>query len=527
MHFYLTISHENQTVIVLDENGDPGSLLDETLSYGDVCLLLSTAEKTGYFVFKSFRFSVKKLLDTACSACYLVSQESDIAIEKARSLTRALEILRSISIDLDRCRSLDEIYYYSVRGVLRYLDLDRAAVLLLNADENTIAGTWGTDRHGAIRDEHTLTISLSDTPWYKPFLESSASVFIQENVRLFDIDEEVGTGWNAITPLRYGEQIVGWLVADNLIHSRQFSPNDQTLMLLYSQTISQWIARFKAEQNLKELNESLEQKVEQKTAELQEIIHSLATTRQNLVSTEKARTLATFTAGIAHEINNPIGFIRSNLSFIGKVSGRVVESVSQLDSDLVGDSIDHLKEVEEVIEESVQGLDRVTHIISLLQPLNNLSDEQHQTFDVIQSIDFIILSLEKNADCISIEQPEHPITVELPMQVFTLALENVLTNALEAVQASDKPKITIRVIEQNNHIAVEVVDNGIGISAGNIKSIFDPFFTTKAVGEGVGLGLALSENLIKMINGYITVSSTEGKGTCMTLVFPREVKLND
>ncbi|WP_132701657.1 GAF domain-containing sensor histidine kinase [Reinekea marinisedimentorum] len=522
----MTLNDETQTASVLDAHGEPGALLGETLSFSDASQLLSVAEKTGYFVFKGLRFSVKPLLSKAGASCYLVFQESDIDYEKTRSLTRALEVLRNISQDLDQCKTLDEIYYCSVNGVLHYLDFDRAAIFLLNPDGESIVGTWGTDCNGAIRDEHSLVERLQDSPWYQGAVNAAGKVYVQQNASLFENHEVVGHGWHAVAAIRYSEDTVGWLVADNLIHSRHFSPNDQTLMLLFSQTIGQWIARFKAEQNLKELNESLEQKVEQKTSELQDIIHSLATTRENLVSTEKARTLANFTAGIAHEINNPIGFIRSNLSFIGKVSGKVVESVSQLDSALVGHSIEHLKEVEEVIEESVQGLDRVTHIISLLQPLNNLSDEQHQSFDVIQSIDFIILSLEKNADCISVMQPENPITVELPMQVFTLALENVLTNALEAVQDNPGPAITVRVIEQDDHIAVEVTDNGIGISAANLNSIFDPFFTTKAVGDGVGLGLSLSENLVKMINGSIKVTSTEGKGTSMTLVFPRGIKLN-
>jgi signal transduction histidine kinase len=512
-----------KSVSVLDQYGEPDNTVGEQLTYQNVEQLLNASAKTGYFVFNGFRHCIKPLLEVADSACYLLIRESDSEHKKTQTLTHALEVLRSISLDLEKCQSLDEIFIHSVQGALDYIGLDRARILLFNDVQNRICGTWGTDSHGAIQDEHSVCMGTEDVPWYAESLTAVGNVVLQDNMRLDKEEGEAIVGWTIVATIRYGDEIVGWLVCDNLIHGRQITPNERTLILLYSQTIGQWIARFKAEQKLKELNESLEHKVEQKTAELQDIIHRLATTREDLVNTEKARTLANFTAGIAHEINNPIGFIRSNLSFIGKVSSQILESVSQSDQNGIGDAIEHLKEVDEVIDESVQGLDRVTHIISLLQPLNNLSGEEYQAFDLMQAIDFIILSLEKNADCIAVIQPEQPIMAELPMQVFTLALENILNNALEAVVGEDRPEIFVQASENIAQILVEVIDNGSGISASDLNSIFDPFFTTKAVGDGVGLGLSLSENLVKMVNGSIKVKSTEGKGTHMVLIFPKGI----
>ncbi|TXR54098.1 sensor histidine kinase [Reinekea thalattae] len=520
--YYLNLNDRTQTARLLDADAKQSALFGHLFSYEDFQHYLATAKSTGFFVVAGHRLTVAPLFSDDPIRSFILTVETD-AEQDQRSLSRILKLLNNTNLALERCITLDEIYHETVLCARHYLDLDRVGVLTYDSEQGVVKGCWGTDRHGQVRREYSLVLSSDKTPWFEKSLSLQGEVLVSEEVPLYEDDEIVGRGWNAISTIRYGDEVVGWLVCDNLIHGRGLSQNEQTVMALFSQTVGQRVARYAAEVKLKELNEQLEQKVSDKTAELQKAVQRLEKTQKNLSDTEKARTLASFTAGVAHEINNPIGFIRSNLSFIGKVSSEVLDTIEQLNNDLLAASKFRLQEIDEVIDESVSGLDRVSHIISLLQPLNNLTGEQPQSFDVRESIDFIILSLESNNDCVSVDIPGPPIMASLPMQVFTLALENVLSNAIESVAEVADANIVVKAEVDGNELRVIVIDNGKGISEESLKSIFDPFYTTKAVGEGVGLGLSLSENLLKMVSGHIEVSSKEGLGTRMTLIFPQGV----
>jgi signal transduction histidine kinase len=200
-----------------------------------------------------------------------------------------------------------------------------------------------------------------------------------------------------------------------------------------------------------------------------------------------------------------------------------LESIKVLDLDSLKKPSEMLQEVDSVIDESVEGLNRVSDIVSLLQPLNKLADEESQVFDVKSSIEFYTMSLEEGAECIKLILPASPLSVFLPLQVFTLALDNIVRNAIYAVKDKGDAKINIYFFKDENYFGVSVLDNGIGILEEDLPNIFNPFFTTKPVGEGMGLGLALSENLLKMVKGGISVRSVAGKSCEFSMIFPREV----
>jgi len=317
-----------------------------------------------------------------------------------------------------------------------------------------------------------------------------------------------------------------WLIAGlpfqigDLYYSVQALDISSTCVVLVLSN-SDSLAGNKSETDLLQLNETLEHQVEGTAEELQLTIDRLQRTQKDLVNTEKAKSLSHFTAGIAHEINNPIGFIRGNLSFIGKVTSEVLDALSSLSDDRFKKPKLMLSEVDSVIDESVEGLDRVSNIISMLQPLNKLSDESAQEFDVIESIEFFIMGLEEGADIVSLIKPNKKIQVNLPLQVFTLALENVVSNALDAVSDVEDGFVRIEIFINDTDFGVKVTDNGIGIAPDQISIIFNPFYTTKPVGKGVGLGLSLSENLLKMINADIKVESNLGSGTEVYIHFPK------
>jgi signal transduction histidine kinase len=425
-----------------------------------------------------------------------------------------------------RCNTLDDICQQTVLMSLNTLNLDRAAILLLSDDGDKMMGTWGTDDHGHIKDEHDLVLDVAGNQLLNDSLAQKGALVVHENVPLKNYAITVGVGWNAIASIWHDDKPIGWFSCDNLLSGSPISPQLKDVIAVFCSIIGQWYIRKATELELIRLNDTLELQVLEKTRELQDTIDSLFSTRSELVITEKAKALSHFTAGVAHEINNPISFIRSNLSFIGKVSSKVLESIAALDVEDLKKPRSLLREIDKVIDESVEGLDRVSDIVSLLQPLNKLADEEPQVFDVISSIEFYAMSLEEGSERINLILPDEPMSVSLPLQVFTLALDNIVRNAVYATKDTEGGRINIYFFRDEEHFGVSVLDNGIGIPEQHLPNIFNAFFTTKPVGEGVGLGLALSENLLKMVSGDIRVQSIVGVSTEFSMIFPKEVIAN-
>jgi signal transduction histidine kinase len=317
---------------------------------------------------------------------------------------------------------------------------------------------------------------------------------------------------------------LGWLCCDNLISGGTLTYSLKSKITHFGTMLGQWLIRSKNERELKRLNQNLEEEVLQKTEDLQNSLDALVQTQSQLIHTERTKALSTFTAGVAHEINNPIGFIRSNLSYIGKVSSKVLDQMNKLDIPVLEKAESMLGDIDQVLDESVEGLDRVKNIISMLQPLNKLADEKPQHFDILQAVEFAVMGLDIPEDTIQVrsELPDAQ-QVRLPLQIFTLAIEHILENSRDAIKRVSKPSIDVCLTTSKTHLIISCTDNGYGISSANIGSIFLPFFTTKAPGEGLGLGLSLSQNLIQLANGNITAKSVEGKYTTLTIEFEKGV----
>jgi C4-dicarboxylate-specific signal transduction histidine kinase len=159
----------------------------------------------------------------------------------------------------------------------------------------------------------------------------------------------------------------------------------------------------------------------------------------------------------------------------------------------------------------------------MLQPLNKLADEDAQVFDIGQAIEFAVMGLPESSPKIGMDNTLTSQMVNLPMQIFTLALENLLENAIKATSEEAQPKVSIVISENDSELCVSCSDNGGGIPEDNLEQIFLPFFTTRSPGEGMGLGLSLSQNLIQLAGGDIRVSSKEFEGSTFTIHFPKDV----
>lgn len=277
----------------------------------------------------------------------------------------------------------------------------------------------------------------------------------------------------------------------------------------------------------------------QANTELKVLNAKLSDTQNKLIQSEKLASIGHLAAGVAHEINNPIGFIFSNfgtleqylqdlfqmLDAFEEAEGSIqdpeaLRRVRQLRDDL---DIDYLKEdIPNLMRESRDGIQRVRKIVQDLKDFSRVDARQEwESVDLHHGIDstlnIVNNEIKYKADVVK-EYGHLPEVQCLPSEMNQVFM-NLLVNAAHAI-TQERGTIIIRTGVLGDDAWVEVADNGAGIPAENLQRIFDPFFTTKPVGQGTGLGLSLSYGIVQKHGGRMEVSSEVGKGTTFRVTIP-------
>ena len=275
--------------------------------------------------------------------------------------------------------------------------------------------------------------------------------------------------------------------------------------------------------------------------ELEEKLETVKNQQITLMQSEKMATLGTLSAGMAHEINNPLAYITSNVESIKFIKPVLVSlmtaaqqfvdksiSVSQLESILVqlnqeNDLSFIVDDIDDLVDDTQEGLERIAHIVSNLVDFASLKDNVTAMADITESLNGTLKLLDNQLGTCAIELhiEKLPLTrcnISSMKQVFV----NLLINAKHACDdlRDQQGKISVKLFANENNIYIEVADNGCGMDADTLKQMFDPFFTTKPVGQGTGMGMAIVYNVLKEHNGTIEVESEVGKGSLIRCVIP-------
>ena len=295
------------------------------------------------------------------------------------------------------------------------------------------------------------------------------------------------------------------------------------------------------ERIIREQNVMLEEKVQRRTHALQESNDNLKLTQTQLVNAEKMASLGQLTAGIAHEINNPINFITSNISPLRRnISDltSVIEEYRLLDGEDIGSRLlalrkreqelgveESIKELDEIINSIAEGSSRTAEIVRGLRNFSRLDEGDLKEADLhegLRSTMTVLAPQYRDKVDFHLELAELP-KVECNPGKLNQVFMNILTNAAQATLArSDgrERKVTVRTGTEGEKVVISIADTGVGMSPEVRTRIFDPFFTTKAVGEGTGLGLAIVYGIINDHLGGIEVTSAPGVGTEFRIVLP-------
>ena len=296
-------------------------------------------------------------------------------------------------------------------------------------------------------------------------------------------------------------------------------------------------------------NQCLEEDIRQRTiveaeltrrnAELTSLNEKLSMAQQQLLQSEKLASIGQLAAGLAHEINNPIGYIFSNFGALETYIANLLQMLTayeKIEPELTASpALEKVKAMREELEldflvedihalmsESKEGILRVRKIVQDLKDFSRVDTSQEWQWSnlhdgIDSTLNIVNNEVKYKADLFK-EYGNIPDIECLPSQINQVIL-NLVVNAAHAIQ-SDRGKITIRTGSDGECVWIEVIDSGSGIATENITRIFDPFFTTKPVGQGTGLGLSLSYGIIQKHRGEIQVNSSLGKGSTFKVILP-------
>ncbi|NEQ51902.1 MAG: GAF domain-containing protein, partial [Leptolyngbya sp. SIO3F4] len=438
--------------------------------------------------------------------------------EQAAALQKATERQRALSLTVDKIRQsldIDVIFTTTTQEVRQLLEVDRVAIYRFNPDWS---GVFVAD---SIVDGWSPAVPVL------PMIQNVCS----------KPDQNGHLPRNEVfVPISQGEKLWGLLMAYQTSKPRYWDDDDVGLLAQVGSQLG--IALQQAE---------LLKQTQQQTVQLNQTLQTLKSTQARLVQGEKMAGLGHLAAGIAHEINNPVGFISSNLEPMHDYVTGILELLQLYQQQypktdpLIQEKTDNIEfdfiveDLPKIMESMKIGAERIVDIVKSMQVFSRVDESAVKNVNIHQGIDSALLILKhrlkayKNRPAINIVKSyENLPLIQCYASHLNQVFMNILVNAVDAVDEQSRldgqqPEIRIstRWKQEKNSLVIEILDNGPGISEDVVANIFNPFFTTKPVGKGTGLGLSISYQIVtEMHQGKLSCQSTVGRGTTFCIEIP-------
>jgi len=421
--------------------------------------------------------------------------------------------VREISEAMVSMLSAREIVDRILVAVSDTMGVERSMVLLMDEEAAALRneaarGDWDDGAKGfSLAPDHPIARAL----WMRrrelareDFDEEPDPEIREECRDVFDtLDVEL------LVPILFGVDLLGVIAVGRKLSGEGLGPDERQLLRTLANQSAIAIENARAFDEIAQLNKTLEARVDERTRELRD-------TQAQLVQSEKMRSLGQLVAGVAHELNNPIGFVHANLQLLDDYVGRLLQP---------GLDPERRRKTQEAIAKlllrSREGTERVKQIVQDLRTFSRTDQAELQQVDLADEIDRTLALIEGRLKGIRVERDYGDLP---PVRCYAGQLNqvflNLLMNATDALEG--KGTIRIRTRREGDGVVLEFEDDGPGMPPDVMSRIFEPFFTTKPVGKGTGLGLSLSHGIVGRHGGAMEVTSQPGEGARFTIRLPLE-----
>ncbi len=278
--------------------------------------------------------------------------------------------------------------------------------------------------------------------------------------------------------------------------------------------------------------------IETQNAELVVRKEQLERLQEQVIQSEKMASIGQLAAGIAHELNNPAGFVHANMEMLEQVLTDLIRLVECYDraedlpnADAIKAQIGYpaiIEDIRSIVQDCREGSDRIRNIVQNLRTFSRLDEAEYKETNIHEGIDATVRLLSRyfKAGPITLirDYGDLPETNAFPGPLNQVWM-NLLVNAAQSFGA--RPGVvTIKTYADLDNVFVEIIDNGSGIAVQHLKRIFDPFYTTKPIGEGTGLGLSISYGIVERHGGKISVDTRLNEGTTFKVQLPLDFAPN-
>jgi len=427
--------------------------------------------------------------------------------------------VREISEAMVSMLSIKEVVDRILVAVTDTMGVERAIVLLLLEEERRLRpaasrGEWDSD---ALAVELSVEHPLCKHLWMRREELSRADFDDEPDPEVRDACRDVFDTLEVelLVPILFGVDLLGVIGVGRKLSGDRLGADDRQLLRTLANQSSIAIENAKAFDEIAKLNETLEARVDARTRQLQE-------TQALLLQSEKMRSLGQLVAGVAHEINNPIGFVHANLQLLQEYTERLMQAQER------GEDQTRTREaIVKLLSRSREGTERVKQIVQNLRTFSRMDQAEVSEVDLNEEIDLTLTLAEPGfKDGIQVERDYGELPpVRCLAGPLNQVFMNLLMNGADALEGRGTIRIRTRPVPGG--VRLEFSDDGPGIPPDVQDRIFEPFYTTKPVGKGTGLGLSLSHGIIERHGGRMLVNSSEGAGATFVVELPLEAVLSD
>jgi signal transduction histidine kinase len=494
------------------------------------------------------RQHAKRMLDLQSEEIIYSNNELEGKFRDLDTKIEQLSLLIDLSAAVNATLDPEKIYEQALTRLVHGMGYQTAYLFLVNEADGLLRGHRMAAREqglGALgfetmelpRSAHGSAagkVAVTGLPVLIQDVEATAEPVLLPTARAFGVRSMAGV------PLRVKDRIFG-VVTVGAHEPGQFTGTDVELLSAVANHVALAVDRAESFQTIEELSRGLEDKVRVRTEqlraaneELQAAYRDLQATQMQLIQREKMASVGQLVAGVAHELNNPIGFVFSNVTTLEDFVRRLramLETYRELplpgteqaraDEQWKALKVDYaLKYLDSMTQGIREGAERARKIVRDLRVFARSQDDVWQPVDLHEDLESSLTLLNhvlKDRVTVHRKFGELP-SVECVRSQIDQVFLNLLANAAQAIPGEGA--ITIETRCDDGFAVVTISDSGPGIPADVMGRIFDPFFTTKPVGEGTGLGLSISYEIVKKHGGTIRVESRPGEGAAFAVRLP-------